>query len=158
MEQQTEAPTVDVPSGRSVPQRGRKVRDQRVYRTGMFNVAVTADKRWAYVEVRDPDGKRLIIVSVVQGVTRQHIRQAEQQANAVAVALADAAGPGALAFVDRMAAARQSRIDAIDATRDHGVLDDEAAEEAYDLSLERAALTKTRALIRREIARRNDPR
>ena len=147
---------VDVPPGRFVPTRGHEARTHKVYQAGpLFALAVTVDRRWSYVELRDADGERLRIVSVLQGNTDSHIAEAERQADTAAVTLADATGPAALAFVNQMAEARQKRIEDIEnderPTEHH-------AEEAYVCSVERAALTKAGALIRREVATHRSPR
>ena len=111
---------------------------------------MTVGRLWSYVELRDADGDRLRIVSVLQGNTDSHIADAERQADTAAVTLAEATGPAALAFVERLAEARQKRIEAI--TDAEGFTDSETdGEEAYTLSLERGALTKARSLIRREL-------
>ena len=140
---------VDVLPGRLPLRRGYEARTHKVYQAGpLFALAVTVGRRWSYVELRDADGDRLRIVSALQGNTDSHIADAERQADTAAVTLAEATGPAALAFVNQMAEARQKRIEDIEnderPTEHH-------AEEAYVCSLERAALTKARSLIRREL-------
>ena len=140
---------VDVLPGRFVPRRGHNPRTHKVYQAGpLFTVAVTVGRRWSYVELRDADGDRLRIVSALQGITDSHITDAERQADTAAVTLAEATGPAALAFVNQLAEAGQKRIEDIE----NDERPSEAhAEEAYVCSLERAALTKARTLIRREL-------
>ena len=154
----SEKAKADVLPGRFYPRREYKPRTHKVYPAGpLFMVAVTVGRRWSYIELRDADGHRLRIVGILQGITDSDIADAERMAETSASTLAQATGPAALAFVEQMAEARQKRIDAI--TDAEGYTDSEKdGEEAYTLSLERAALTKARSLIERQIATDGSPK
>ena len=134
---------VDVLPGRLPLRRGYEARTHKVYQAGpLFALAVTVGRLWSYVELRDADGDRLRIVSVLQGNTDSHIADAERPADTAAVTLAEA---------------RQKRIEAI--TDAEGFTDSETdGEEAYTLSLERGALTKARSLIPARAPRRPERR
>lgn len=148
-------PKVDILPGRFVPRQGHKARDHAVYSTAApFEVAVTVGERWSYVELRDTEGDRMRIVSVVQGNDRQYVRQAEAIAKGIVSALPEAAAPSAIALVTRLADVRQARIAECETEIENGErFSDRHAEEAYTASLERGALLKTRAIIRREAAK-----
>lgn len=148
MEGLKEGPRVDILPSRPAPTKRGEKRTHKVYAAGALVVAVAIGERWTYVEVRDRNDRCLRIVGVLQGVTERHVTDAEQQANAAAGALIEAAPVLALSIVGQMAVRRQQRITAID---DDEEPSEALAEEAYGLSLERAALTKAATLIQRDL-------